>query len=412
MEMFEIPLDIPGVKIEKVSITKEGSFLVTVSSTVIGTRCHKCDRHICKPYGYGREITLRHLPILGKKVFIVIRPPRYICEYCDDHTTTTQQTGWYNWKSIHTKKYEEHLLLSLVNSTVSDVSIKEDVGYESVMGAIDRYISHDVDWKNIRNIDLIGIDEISLKKGHKDFVTIVTGRADSKITILAVLKDRTKEVVKKFLLSIPSRIRKQIKEVCTDMYDGFVNAAKEVFGKKTMITIDRFHIAKHYRKSLDQARKKEMKRLKSELPEEEYKKYKGIIWILRKQEMDLTDEDLKLLKDLFEKAPTLGIVYSICNELTSLFNSDMSKTKSKNAINRWITKAKDSGLGYFDKFISTLGNWMDEVTNYFVNRNTSGFVEGFNNKIKVIKRRCYGILNPKHLFQRIFLDVEGYHLFA
>ena len=37
-----------------------------------------------------------------------------------------------------------------------------------------------------------------------------------------------------------------------------------------------------------------------------------------------------------------------------------------------------------------------------------GFVEGFNNKLKVMKRRCYGILNLKHLFQRLVLDTIGY----
>jgi Transposase and inactivated derivatives len=55
---------------------------------------------------------------------------------------------------------------------------------------------------------------------------------------------------------------------------------------------------------------------------------------------------------------------------------------------------------------------MDGITNYFIDWQTIGFVESFNNKIKVIKRRFYGILNVKHLFQRIHLDIEGYSLFA
>ena len=54
---------------------------------------------------------------------------------------------------------------------------------------------------------------------------------------------------------------------------------------------------------------------------------------------------------------------------------------------------------------------MEEISNYFVKRETSGFVEGLNNKIKVIKRRCYGILNEEHLFQRISLDLGGYNTF-
>lgn len=55
---------------------------------------------------------------------------------------------------------------------------------------------------------------------------------------------------------------------------------------------------------------------------------------------------------------------------------------------------------------------MDEIANYFGGRHNRGFVEGLNNRIKVIKRRCYGILKIDHLFQRIHLDLVGYSLFA
>ena len=71
-----------------------------------------------------------------------------------------------------------------------------------------------------------------------------------------------------------------------------------------------------------------------------------------------------------------------------------------------------SGLKCFDSFLTTLDNWLDEITNYFLDRQTSGFQEGFNNEIKVLKRRCYGITNISHLFQRIWLDLEGFKLFG
>ncbi|MBK1722581.1 transposase, partial [Thiocystis violacea] len=50
----------------------------------------------------------------------------------------------------------------------------------------------------------------------------------------------------------------------------------------------------------------------------------------------------------------------------------------------------------------------EEIANYFVGRQTSGFVEGLNNKLKVIKRRCYGMTNLNHLYQRVYLDLNGY----
>src|SRR5712692_2989966 len=91
------------------------------------------------------------------------------------------------------------------------------------MGIIDRYISTEVDWKAIQRLCVIGIDEIALKKGHKDFVTIVTMRVGNETRILAVLKDRKKETVKAFFSRIPTRIRKTVRAVCSDMYDGFIN---------------------------------------------------------------------------------------------------------------------------------------------------------------------------------------------
>jgi transposase len=51
------------------------------------------------------------------------------------------------------------------------------------------------------------------------------------------------------------------------------------------------------------------------------------------------------------------------------------------------------------------------IANYFIAQQTSGFVEGFNNKLKVLKRRCYGMTNPTRLFQRLTLDTEGYRRF-
>jgi len=55
---------------------------------------------------------------------------------------------------------------------------------------------------------------------------------------------------------------------------------------------------------------------------------------------------------------------------------------------------------------------MEIITNYFVNRSNSGWIEGFNNKIKALKRRSYGITKPINLFRRIWLDLNGREAFA
>ena len=107
--------------------------------------------------------------------------------------------------------------------------------------------------------------------------------------------------------------------------------------------------------------------------------------------------------------PGLILTYIL---LTAIFDQHSSPTSAKTKIRVWVRRVTRSGLRCFDRFINTLGHWWVEIINYFVNRDNSGFVEGLNNKLKALKRRCYGLFNLEHLFQCIFLDLEGYRLFA
>jgi len=98
--------------------------------------------------------------------------------------------------------------------------------------------------------------------------------------------------------------------------------------------------------------------------------------------------------------------------LTAIFEQLLAKSDAQRKNRTWIKRVKLSELNCFNDFLNTLEHWWEEINNYFVLRENSGFVEGFNNKLKVLKRRCYGIFNQQHLFQRIYLDLEGYRLYA
>jgi transposase len=225
---------------------------------------------------------------------------------------------------------------------------------------------------------------------------------------------RKKDTIKAFIQSIPDHLKETIKIACCDMYDGYINSVKEIFGNKVKVVIDRFHVAKNYRKSVDSLRKKELKRLKKELTEIQYKELKGAMWALRKSESDLTDEEKNVLLILFSYSSMLKQAYNFQNSLTEIFNKKINKQEAEKLIKKWIKEINKSELSCFDKFITTLTKNWDGILNYFhrKQRKNSGFIEGLNNKIKVIKRRCYGVLNLEKLFQRIFLDLEGYERFA
>ena len=410
--LIQIPLDIPDVQIEKLDTSSKKGFVLTLTSTLKGTACKCCGKAIDKFYGYGKEITLRHLPILDKPVWLKIKPKRYQCPDCDNGPTTTQTCSWYDSKSPHTKAYEQWLLRDLINSTLTDVSMKRGIGEGAIEGILNRHIHQQVEWLKIGAIPLLGIDEIALKKGHKDFVVIVSAMNEQgEKQILAVLPDRKKDTVKAFLAAIPAPQKATIQRVCVDMYEGYSNAVYEALPEVAVI-VDRFHVAKNYRGCADKARKQEMQRLKKVLSDEKYAELKGVMWVFRKRWPDVSEEQRVMLLLLFSYSPVLKQVYVLREILTGIFNRPLTKAQAVIELNAWVTRVQELGLDCFDSFVGTLQKWMDEISNYFIQRQSSGFVEGLNNKIKVIKRRCYGIYDLGRLFQHIWLDVEGRRLFG
>jgi transposase len=308
-------------------------------------------------------------------------------------------------------------MLQLINSTVEDVSHKEDVGYDAVDGAVARCIQGRVNWDEFTELKIIGIDEIALRKGHGNFVAILTTQqADGHVALLGVLADRQKETVRQFFESIPKRLWQTMKKVCTDMWEGYTNAVTEFTAAhpevSVEVVVDRFHVTKNYRECVDNLRKKECRRLKKELSETQYAAIHGVMWPLRKNSADLTAEEQEKLQHLFAYSPDLKLAYTFREELTAIFELPLTKEEAKQHIIAWQRKVSRSALTCFDKFLTTLDNWLDKIANYFTGRLSSGFVEGLNNKIKTTKRRCYGILRNTTLFQRLYLDMEGYRNFA
>lgn len=407
-----ISLDIPDVRVLQTSMGERGEIIITLESTKEGTQCRKCGKWITKLHGRDEWVTLKHLPAFGRPTYLRYRPNRYQCQDCEGHPTTTQDLEWHDTNSPHSFAYDNHILLQLVNSTVEDVCIKEGLGYERVAGALERRIDAHVNWSMLTDIEMLGLDEIALKKGQANYVTLVTGRlCHGEIVILGVLPGHEKAVVVEFLRLIPQRILQTVLVVCCDLWEAYTEAVREEI-PMARIVADRFHVARHYREAADQVRKQELHRLKKELTKEEYQKLKGSLQAFRKNAKDLNKAERKILRNFFEYSASAKHAYDFRERLTALFDTSLSRRQAQAKIQRWIQQVQKSGLQCFNSFLKLLQTWWEEITNYFIQRENSGFVEGFNNKVKVLKRRCYGIFNLKHLFQRIFLDLNGYRLFA
>jgi transposase len=189
---------------------------------------------------------------------------------------------------------------------------------------LERRIEASVDLTIMADIERLGLDEIALKKGQGNYVSLVTGRfRDGKIVILGVLPGHEKAVVVEFLRLMPQRILQTVQVVCCDLWEAYTKAVREEI-PTARIVADRFHVARHYREAADQLRKQELHRLKKELTKEEYHtcpggrcqgKLKGSLHAFRKNAKDLNKEERKTLRGFFAHSASAKQAYDFREQL-------------------------------------------------------------------------------------------------
>src|SRR5437879_186722 len=109
----------------------------------------------------------------------------------------------------------------------------------------------------------------------------------------------------------------------------------------------------------------------------------------RKRSGALDTGEQERLETLLAYSPPLRQAYTLREQLTSIFDTARSKKEGLRRIRLWRRRVERSALRCFDQFLKLLDKWLDLIANYFISHQTSSFVDGLNNTLKVLKRRCY-----------------------
>jgi transposase len=213
--------------------------------------------------------------------------------------------------------------------------------------------------------------------------------------VLDLLPERDKGCVIRYLREKKGAgLLAAVKEVTCDMWDGYVNAAVEVFGGDVRVTIDRFHVMKNFQEQLTKARRE----IQRELGKEEAKELKGTRWLWVKNWENLTEQERIELNGLKERFPKLKQLAEQREQLRAIFEDRSISTAAKGAerLQAWMKRARELGLKGLDAFCQTLTNWLDKIANYFVSRSSNGRTEGFNHALRSILWRAFGMTNFTH----------------
>ena len=239
--------------------------------------------------------------------------------------------------------------------------------------------------------EVLSLDEFKGNSGGQKYNSIVVDPKDRKV--LDILPNRYESDLIKYFSQFPSKTK--VKYFVCDMNPHFRNVANTCFRQATVVA-DRYHVVRQVFWALEKVRKNEQ----SKLPDRHRKYFKKSRYLLMKPMEKLTDEEMDRLSLMFEMAPRLADAYRIKNEFLTVFHSKSSAEGRQKLID-WLLSVEVMQMPEFDDCTKAYRNWFQEILNSMDVPWSNGYIEGCNNKTKVLKRVCFGMRNFNNFRKRI-----------
>src|SRR5437763_13506627 len=241
---------------------------------------------------------------------------------------------------------------------------------------------------------VIGIDEIAIAKGHQ--YRIVVSDLERGRPIWFGGKDRSEASLDEFFAWLGPEKCGKIRLAVMDRWQAFRNSTlKEGNAPGAAILYDKFHVLKHLGEAMDKVRRREYARLSGQ----DRRFIKGQRYTLLSHWGNLTAEGRASLKLLFKANRRLNKAYLLKESFDQLWDY-WSPGWARRFFDQWRAALRWQRLGPFRKFAQLVESHWDGIALYCQPENKRiplGFVEGFNNKIRVIQRRAYGLRDEEEL---------------
>ena len=359
--------------------------------------CPTCGRATARLHQVQRR-AVRDLPWSRYTCYLELLVRRFWCPWCArPFTEALEAVAPY---ARLTRRYAAQVVAACRDTTLQQVARHEDLGYKVVQRAYYQAVATALAAQPPPLVRRLGIDEIALKKGHRDFALVLSD-LDTK-RVLAVLPDRAQATLEAYLQSWTPAQREAVEEVALDLWAPYHGAVKRVLPQARRVA-DRFHVMQNLTAAVSEARRA----LQRAAPAAVREQLKGCRWLLVKNQADLSVEEAAQLAGIYEQAPDLGRVHALKEDFRAIFESAPDQASAAARLQEWCATVVAEAGGHLTKFLTTVRNWWGEILNYWPGRTSSGAVEGLNNKLKLIKRRAFGYRNFEHFRLRVLWECAG-----
>ena len=217
--------------------------------------CPKCGREAEVQVRLKNDVlAIRDLDLFGQPSFWVYQPPMHVCPQCRQRTQLP--TPFKRPHVTYTYRFEQCVLEMLVGSSVEDVARRLSVSAEMVELILEHQLKGQRAIPADAQITSLGFDELSLKKRHKLYVTVMSDLSDPEHPrVLAVVKGRDRAATEACLDLLSPQQRAAVRSHRTDMSAVYPQVCGQWLPNSQLV-IDRFHVAKQLGQVVDRVRKK------------------------------------------------------------------------------------------------------------------------------------------------------------
>jgi len=306
-----------------------------------------------------------------------------------------EHLDWLANNPRYSQRFAMHvgkLCRDMPNKTVAEI---ERLHHSTVKDLDKLYMAKQVALAGLPAPRAIGIDELSIRKGHN--YRVIVSDLDRERPIWVGGEGRKEVDIDLFFEALGPNKTARIELAAMDMWKPFRNSVTKN-APQARIIFDKFHILRHLSRALDEVRRREYQRLSG--PDRSY--IKGQRYTLLSRRENLSLDGRRALKKLLQANRRLNTAYLLKETFGQLWDY-RSERGARAFFERWQDSLRWQRLEPYRKFAAMIESHWDGIASYChpENKVSLGFVEGVNNKIRVLQRRAYGYRDEDYLKLKI-----------
>lgn len=348
--------------------------------------CSGCGKVHAKGHHGETETVVEDLPVFGKRVYLHVIKRRYICP--KDKRTYIEEVPWLKKWSRVTKRFAKSV------SRLTAITTNQEAGWylginDEVVYRIDKEILEEQAKEVLEPPPAafnISVDEVSYRKYYRYLTNVID--TDKKVVIWNA-KGRKAEVLDKYYTGIGEDNCNRIKAVALDGARHYISSTKH-YAVRATIVYDKFHIMQKLNKAVDSVRKDELQKARSRGDNELIELINcRQRFILFKSKSRRTETQTNYLQKLCQINEPIYKAMLLKESFQQIYSHNTVEA-AEEFLKKWIQEAANSCLKIFNSLAQSFTDKMTYILNWFKMKISSAISEGFNNKIKRLKRMAYG----------------------